>query len=319
MDASAAPSATSYNPNPPIPAYSDTAEWVEAYFTIHVASSPSRRYSYYLWILVGLIFVIVAFLHITGSSTGLVGAYWNKWALRRRTLRKRHARITAWKTGRSPQPYSLPPNGQILSLVALFLTALALCFIGPDYIFPGARITDFRRDSSYSPSTFFPFQPHYTIGKAWWTSGDRTGTIAFALFPLCILFGLKQPPFAIFAIPFTIQFHFDKLVWLHRWTGRFIWFIATLHVLLWSVQLLNDRRDGTGVVAYHYAWLHINFVYGWIVRITHFFVRVITISPASIPRLLLFSRVSFFFQSPLSGLNTTSTFMHYTSSSFLLH
>jgi len=247
--------------NPVVPPYNVTADWVVAYFTSHILSDPSRRYSYYLWILVGFVFFIVAFLHLTGSSAGLIGAYWNKWALRRRTLRKKHARMTAWKTGRSPNPYSLPPNGQILSLLGLLFTTLALCFIGPDYIYPTAGVAQFRRDDS----NYAALAPTWTIEKAWWTSGGRTGTIAFALYPLCILFGLKQPPFAIFANPFTLQFHFDKLVWLHRWTGRFIWFIASLHVALWSVQLFRDRRQGTGLVAYHYAFLHLKFIYGWMV------------------------------------------------------
>jgi len=264
------PSSTAYTPNPTTPAFSDDFEWIEAYLTIHVLSHPSRRYSYFLWVLIGFVFFIVAFLHLSGSSTGIIGARWNKWALRRRTLRKKHARMVAWKEGRSPQPYSLPPNGQILSLSAVLLAALVLCFVGPDYIYPEAEITQFRRGLTtasgepFNISSFFPFQPQYSIQKAWWTSGNRTGTIAFALFPFCILLGLKQAPFAIFANPFTLQFHFDKLVWLHRWIGRFIWFITTLHVALWSVQLVNDRRDEDSV-AYHYVWLHRNFVFGWIV------------------------------------------------------
>jgi hypothetical protein len=220
-----------------------------------------------------VVFFVVAFLHLTGASTGTIGARWNKWALRRRTVRKNHARMVAWREGGTPKPYSLPPNGQILALGGLLATTLVLCLVGPDYIFPEAEITQFfRRElktadgTPFKISDFFPFQPQYSISKAWWTSANRTGTIAFALFPLCILFGLKQPPFALFANPFTLQFHFDKLVWLHRWTGRLIWFVTLLHVAFWSVQLVNDKRDDQGRVAYPYAFLHINFVYGWIVR-----------------------------------------------------
>jgi hypothetical protein len=262
--------ATAYLANPTTPAFEDDFKWIEAYLTIHVASHPSRRYSYILWILIGVVFFVVAFLHLTGASTGVIGARWNKWALRRRTVRKQHARMIAWKSGGTPKPYSLPPNGQILSLGGLLATTLVLCLVGPDYIFPEAGITQFfRRELKTADGTPFKisdFFPQYSIHKAWWTSANRTGTIAFALFPLCILFGLKQPPFALFANPFTLQFHFDKLVWLHRWTGRLIWFVTLLHVTFWSVQLVNDKRDDQGRVAFPYAFMHINFVYGWIVR-----------------------------------------------------
>jgi hypothetical protein len=267
------PSATqAFRANPTTPAFRDHFEWIEAYLTIHVNSIPSRRYSYLLWLLIGLIFFIVAIFHLTGISTGLLGAYWDKWALRRRTLRKRHARMIAWKEGRSPTPYMFPPNGQLLSLTAILAAALTLCFVGPDYIFPSAGVTQYRRGletangTSFNDSSFDPYQPQYTIQKAWWTSANRTGTIAFALFPLCILLGLKQPPFALFANSFTLQIHFDKLVWLHRWCGRFIWFVTTLHVAFWSIQLCNDR-DPYGDVAYRHVWLHRNFVFGWVVRI----------------------------------------------------
>jgi Ferric reductase like transmembrane component len=309
------PSTTSatYIANPTLPAYNDTIEWVDGYFTVHVLSNPSRRYSYYLWILIGFVFSIVVILHLTGSSAGLVGAYWNKWALRRRTLRKKQARIAAWKTGTTPHPYSLPPNGQILSLLAVLFTTLALAFIGPDFIYPTARVNQFRRDVSYTLAEFKPYAPQFTIEKAWWTSGNRTGTLAFALFPLCILFGLKQPPFAIFANPFTVQFHFDKLVWLHRWTGRLVWFMATLHVTLWSVQLLRDKRAGTGLVAYHYAFLHLKFVYGWVVRSLSFF--LLTFRSHAKHRLSGSSQQSSSFRCPFSERDFTSISMPATFSS----
>jgi len=174
--------------------------------------------------------------------------------------------MVAWKTGKTPSPYSLPSNGQILSLTALFFTALALTFIGPDYIIPPNTKDEFIRNvfaRDVDPAEFFQFIPRLTIDKAWWTSANRSGLIAFAIYPLVILFGIKQWPFAVFATPYTVEFHFDKLVWLHRWTGRFIFFLSALHVLLWSVQLtVVDHRHGH--FAYRYVWLHINFVYGWV-------------------------------------------------------
>ncbi|KAG8847443.1 hypothetical protein FRB91_011760, partial [Serendipita sp. 411] len=87
--------------------------------------------------------------------------------------------------------------------------------------------------------------PEYTIPKAWWTIGGRTGIIAFSLFPLVVLFSLKAPPFAVFAIPFLIQVHFDKLARLHRWTGRLIWIITTIHVVTWGIQLFRDKRGNS--------------------------------------------------------------------------
>jgi hypothetical protein len=273
--------ATKYLANPTTPAFEDDFKWIQAYIAIHVASLPSRRYSYILWILIGLVFFTVAFLHLTGTSTGSIGARWNKWALRRRTIRKQHARMVAWRMGGTPKPYSLPPNGQILALGGLLATTLVLCLVGPDYIFPGAGVTEFRRElktadgEPFKLSEFFPFQPQYSIHKAWWTSANRTGTIAFALFPLCILFGLKQAPFAIFANPFTLQFHFDKLVWLHRWTGRLIWFVTTLHVTFWCIQMVNDKRDDQGRITLPFAFLHINFIYGWTVR--YFILRYLSV------------------------------------------
>jgi hypothetical protein len=251
------------------PDFDSDFEWVESFFAIHVLSIPSRRYSYYLWFFIVLIFTIVAVLHVTNTSTGVIGAYWNKWALRRRTIRKKHAQAVAWKAGKTPHPYSLPPNGQMLVLTALFVVCLLLSFVGPDFIIPHGGKNEFLRNvfarahAPFDPAEFAPFKPKLTINKAWWTSANRTGVIAFALYPLVILFGIKQAPFAIFSIPHTMEFHFDKLVWLHRWTGRFIYFLAALHVIFWSVQLtFIDHRRGT--VAYHYVWLHINFVYGWI-------------------------------------------------------
>ena len=91
--------------------------------------------------------------------------------------------------------------------------------------------------------------------------------IAFALFPLCVLFTLKGTPFALLSLPFTFQLHFDKLAFLHRWTGRIIWLLTTSHVVLWSVELLKDRRPDTDKLAYTYAWAYSKFIYGWIVSI----------------------------------------------------
>ncbi|THU90704.1 hypothetical protein K435DRAFT_968535 [Dendrothele bispora CBS 962.96] len=252
------------SPNPTVPAYSDDLQWVTAYLVAHMMSDNSRRYAYILWICVGLIFLIGCLLHWTKFRGGYLGAMWSKWGIRRRTLR---FRVNSSTPG---HPVSLPSNGQLLCLATLSVVVLLLSFLGPDYISPTVGVFDLSssglsaRDTAYDVSWFVQFQPQYTINKNWWTAGGRTGIIAFALLPLCILFVLKAPPFALFALPFTVQIHFDKLSWLHRWSARLIWFITTLHVTLWSVQLALDRRPSTGKPGYTYAWQYQKFIFGWI-------------------------------------------------------
>ncbi|KAF8843639.1 hypothetical protein BDN67DRAFT_1025275 [Paxillus ammoniavirescens] len=267
---------SSFPSDPTTPAYPDDLEWITAYLTIHSLSVPSRRYSFVLWYTVVLIFLIFAILHWTGSRGGFFGAYWTKWSIRRRTWRKKHTLALALRTNQPHrQPRSLPSNAQLLSLSVLMLACLSLAFIGPDYLAPHFKVWQIqRRDPScsihapphqlYDTSTFDPYVPKYTISKSFWSSSARTGQIAFALFPLCILFALKAPPFAIFSIPFMIQLYFDKLAWLHRWSGRLIWFLTTIHVVLWSIQLVRDIHPTTGRVAYVYAWAYTRFIYGWI-------------------------------------------------------
>lgn len=255
------------NPNPTTPNYPDDIQWITAYLVIHMLSPGSFWYAYLLWFVVAAIFLLYIFLRWTGSG-GYLGARWNKWALRKRTWRGQHALAIAKKRGTRPQPTSLPSNGQIFCMIVLFVAVLLLCFVGPDYIGRSHSSIFARRDGrrpAYSISDFIHLQPQYQINKAWWTSGNRTGVLAFALLPLCVLFALKAPPFALFAIPFTTQFYFDKLSWLHRWSGRLIWMVSALHVLLWSVQLSLDRREGTGVAPYVYIWRYPKFIYGWTV------------------------------------------------------
>lgn len=252
-------------PNPTTPAFSDDKEWITAYLAIHVLSDSSRRYSFLLWITVVFIFLGFAILHWTGSRGGFIGALWSKWTLRRRTWRKKHSLAVAKRKNRPhQQPEALPSNAQLLCLTILFLATIALATAGPDYIAPGVKIWQFYRPSSNSTTSASFGPPQYTIWKAWWTAGGRFGQIAFALLPLCVLFALKAPPFAIFAIPFMVQLHFDKLAWLHRWSGRLIWFMSATHVVLWTIQLAKDRRQGTGRMAIVYAWLEMKFIWGWI-------------------------------------------------------
>lgn len=240
-------------------------------------SSPSYRVTYLLWFAIAFIFLVASVFHLFGVRETSVGAYWSKWALRRRTWRKKHALALARKNGNDHrQPLSLPSNAQLLSLVCIFVISLVLCFVGPDYIAPQVGVFDFvndapvaniKRRDAYPISLFFKYQPQYTIPKAWWTVGGRTGLVAFALFPLCVLLALKSPPFALFSLPFTAQVQFDKLGVLHRWTGRLIYLVVVIHVATWSVQLAKDTRQTTGQAAYTYAWIYQKFLFGWIVRL----------------------------------------------------
>jgi hypothetical protein len=263
-------SSQEHNPNPTTPAFDDDIEWFVAYLKIHALSRTTWRYAYYLWFAIGLVALIFAVCHLLGLRSGALGAYWSKFSLRRRTWRKKHSLAQAKKSGQPhKQPLLLPSNAQLLTLFSITIASLAAAFIGPDYIAPSHRL--FHRAAVPDVAAYIP---QYTIHKAWWSSGNRAGLVAFALFPLCILFALKRPPFAIFAIPFFTHVHSDKLIWLHRWIGRLIWALVALHAGLWSVQLFKDRRSGTGDVAYVYAWHYQRFIFAWTVSV---FARIISL------------------------------------------
>ncbi|TDL24793.1 hypothetical protein BD410DRAFT_718444 [Rickenella mellea] len=263
---------TAYISDPTTPSFSEDVSWITGYMFIHQQSHPSWRYAYILWLAILFVFLIFAVLHLTGRRGGVVGAYWSKWSLRRRTFRKRHSLAVARRTGLPhKQPTALPSNSQMLALTILVAATAMLCFLGPDYIDPNVKAWDFSSRALHAKANFkrgvidqgalMSFRPQYTIGKTWWTMGNRTGIAAFALLPLCILFALKAPPFAIFALPFMIQLHFDKLVRLHRWTGRLIWLVSTLHAVFWVIQLAKDRRVGVGSLAISYVGIYERFIF----------------------------------------------------------
>lgn len=279
--------------NPRTPVLLDDVEWVTAFMVIHMLSESSRRYMYILWMLIAGITVVAAVAHVFGHRLGIIRGYYNKWAMRRRTWRGKHAIEMSKKRGKHHYPVSLPANGQLLALAIICALTAALTLAGPDYIAPNVPLF-FKRDvatavSSSSASNdlasslagntvelhsraqgdiwqYVGFQPGYTIWRAWWTLGGRTGLIAFALMPLCVLWALKAPPFALFALPFTAQYHFDKLSWLHKWLARIIYLLTLLHVVFWSIQLFRERRTSGHEIAYNFAWLYTKFVWGWVVR-----------------------------------------------------
>ncbi len=259
------PTVTGFPANPSTPAFQDDLDWVSAYLLIHSLSQNSYVYAYIFWFAIALIFSLLSLLHNAGARGGVLGAWWSKWALRRRTWRKSVSQ-TAHR-----QPWSLPSNAQLLSVVCLSLAVAALCVVGPNYLNPNAGLFNFsvprkisKRDD-FNPSVVQIFQAQYTIPKSIWSSAARAGAVAVMLLPLTVLLALKAPPFAIFAIPYTAQFHFDKLFRLHRWAGRLVWLAVLVHVVLWCIELGRNRRPSTGKLVWNYVFLYNKFIFGWVV------------------------------------------------------
>ncbi|KAI8998563.1 hypothetical protein BD414DRAFT_575075 [Trametes punicea] len=271
--ASANPTSTSRPAYPSTPSYSNDLEFITAYLTIHVLSDASRVYSYIFWIAFVAVLLCFSLFHHLHLRGGYLGALWTKWAVRRRTWRKKHSLAVAKAKGQPHrQPFSFPSNVQIFTLVIITVAALLVSFLGPDYLAPGSTLwtlQDFPSANhalakrAYDTSLFAQYQPQYTIPKAWWTSGNRTGLVAFALFPLCVLCALKSPPFAILSLPCLVQLYFDKLLFLHKWIARLIYLLTLFHVAFWSVQLSIERRESTGKIAYIYAWQYEKFQFAW--------------------------------------------------------
>jgi hypothetical protein len=292
---------TSFPSEPTTPTFADNVSYVFAYLVIHSLSMTSQRYTYILWIVIGGTCLLISLLHWMGMRGGYLGALWSKWSLRRRTWRKKHALQHAQRSGKGfKQPEALPSNAQMLTMTLLTLLVLVLCTVGPDYVNPNIGIftptydRDFRNaqtqfpkapprtnnpptmvvrfvkrlDSAFDPNVILRFfAPQYTISKTIWSSAARFGDFAFALLPLCVLFALKAPPFAVLALPFMAQIHFDKLVRLHRWTAHLIWVLVAVHVALWSVQLARDVRTPTSRHIWAFVFEYDKFRYGWTVRI----------------------------------------------------
>lgn len=291
---------TAFTSEPTTPSFADNVSYVFAYLVIHSLSMTSQRYTYFLWMMIAVACIVISLLHWTGMRGGYLGAVWSKWALRRRTWRKKHALTHAQRTGRGfKQPEALPSNAQILCMTLISVAVLGLCTIGPDYINPNIGVFQptYNRDArnaqtqfpkapinqnnqatttvvrfvkrlggSFDPSVIQRFfAPQYTISKTVWTSAARFGDFAFALLPLCVLFALKAPPFAVLALPFMAQIHFDKLVRLHRWTALLIWVLVAVHISLWSVQLAKDTRAATDKRVWAFVFEYDKFRYGWTV------------------------------------------------------
>jgi hypothetical protein len=132
-----------------------------------------------------------------------------------------------------PKNYVSLTNSQFFVGIGISILAFGLCLIGPDY-----------------HSDQVPGRPLQKIQKSWWTSGARFGLIIFALIPMVIGLAVKQWPFNLMAIPWFTDYGVDKTINIHRWIGRFIWCLTTIHAWLWGVQLVKDKTpNGNSVLS----------------------------------------------------------------------
>ena len=130
---------TSGPTDPRTPAFTSKPNRLTAYLTIHSLSANTCGYTYLLWLVALAAFLAICAATWPGVRGGTPAAYWQHWALRRRTRRKKHTLRRAEEDTRRKrlphcQPRALPSNAQLLSTIGLFAVVIALCFIGIDYI-----------------------------------------------------------------------------------------------------------------------------------------------------------------------------------------
>ena len=100
--------------------------------TVH-SLSTSYRVTYALWIIIAAFLLGTLLRLVRTQRRPYYFAHWSKWALRRRTCR-------AERSEKPRQPIPLPSNSRLLSLGFIFILAMILSFIGPDYITPPTAI-----------------------------------------------------------------------------------------------------------------------------------------------------------------------------------
>jgi hypothetical protein len=118
--------------------------------------------------------------------------------------------------------------------------------------------------------------PNYTIDKNWWASANRVGLIGYALLPLSVALALKQWPMNIFATPFFTNIHIDKTAFWHRWIGRIVWIISTVHAALWTKQLYIDISP-FDEPTWNVAWKWHRLVAGGIVSSLHLYYNLLSL------------------------------------------
>ncbi|WFD19292.1 hypothetical protein MCAP1_001517 [Malassezia caprae] len=259
MHATLAARAATPTPAEPLTAYA------MSYLNAHELSAPSERYVYILWILFACFTVLLGAEHLTGiTQRTWIGALWTKWSTMHyvppaertgnstlRALQQRLYRITM---------VSLRAN-HVMMLLVLFIPLLLLSLIGADYIDPKSGLFS----NTYFPSPDevqaahaalerrlmqwgrgdFPrvmtHKPTYTLPyHTFWSMGSRLGDFCNALTPMVILFALKQAPLALLSLPIFGRYASNSLAFLHRWGGRLLWLYASLHTILWAIQVQRD-------------------------------------------------------------------------------
>ena len=85
------------------------------------------------------------------------------------------------------------------------------------------------------------------------------------MLPLSVALALKQWPMALFATPFFTNLGVDRTAFWHRWVGRIVWILATVHSSLWIKQLLIDL-DPFNQPTWNVVWKWHRLVAGGIVR-----------------------------------------------------
>lgn len=205
----------------------------------------------------------------------------SRWSIRRRPIGKK-------KGSSGAQSRALPSNGTILCIALFSLIVLLVSLVGADYVSPLSSTlnfaSSFRKRASTSSSVsasatadsgldtvlgkrqlLMPGQiafnsPGYTISKSAWTLGSRFGDVAFALFPLVVLLAMKSAPFAILSWKSLAHLYADKLATLHKAAAWLVWLATTAHVVLWTIQLFVDSRNGKAT--WFAMWTNYRFISG---------------------------------------------------------
>ncbi|TFK29970.1 hypothetical protein FA15DRAFT_651534 [Coprinopsis marcescibilis] len=230
-------------------------DYAGRYLEDHFLNSASLLYSYLVWAAFLSIFLSVAFsrrvnLPGRGVSDWKLGQAFARWAISRYPLR----------TSKSDTTLRRPSNGSLISVAILSVILACFAFAGPDYLPSALELRLSINKDPHLPST-----RGRVIGKSLWTSAARTGSIAFASLPLCVLLGLKGSPFAVFSWRIGVQMFFDKLAFLHRWTARIIWTLTSIHVVLWCIKLGRDREDSSlEEISLLVLFQKERFLFGWL-------------------------------------------------------
>jgi hypothetical protein len=262
--------------------------YLKGYFGAHALSAPSHRYEYIALMAIGGIVIIIAAFHHSGlADQTLLGAVWNKWAVKNRVVKFGSKKASpngssgtdkrGLKEVKHPHRrklFTFPSFGKLLLMLAFVIIPVVVTIIGADYIRPSADIFDMSEsfpNSSISINTpGLHRRLEWGIGKypavtiqapsitlpyrTWWTSGSRTGAMTNALTPFVVVIALKQIPFALLSTRLLGGLAFDRLAFMHKWGGRVVWVFATLHVSLWSVQLAQDQAFGESMWAIVFMW-----------------------------------------------------------------